>query len=82
MAVIASRPVRHHTALSAYNQAFAAFARWGWDARKAATVMAAIDYLARALDGTRDADVDDLGFELAMRALIAFLEVETVSAQG
>jgi len=101
VAVIASRPVRHVTALTAYDAAFAVFAGWGWDARKAATVMAAIDYLvlgsaietfkggfdrkpaeyageyphlARALDGTTDDDVDDLGFELGLRALIGSLE--------
>jgi AcrR family transcriptional regulator len=101
VAVIASRPVRHVTALTAYDRTFEVFARWGWDATKAATVMAAIDYLvlgsaietfkggfdrkpaeysddyphlARALDGTRDTDVDDLGFELGLRALIAYLE--------
>ncbi len=100
VALIASRPVRHVTALTAYDRAFAVFADWGWDARKAATVMAAIDYLvlgsaietfkggfdrkpaeyaenyphlARALDGTQDENVDDLGFELGLRALIALL---------
>jgi AcrR family transcriptional regulator len=98
VAIIARRPVRHVTALTAYDRAFAAFSSWGWDAKKAATVMAAIDYLvlgsaietfkggfdrkpaeyadeyphlARALDGTHDVDVDDLGFELGLRALIA-----------
>jgi AcrR family transcriptional regulator len=45
VAVIASRPVRHATALSAYDRTFAVFARWGWDEQIAATVMAAIDYL-------------------------------------
>jgi len=106
VAVIASRPVRHATALNAYDQAFAAFARWGWDERRAATVMAAIDYLvlgsaietfkggfdrdpadyadgyphlARTLAGVRDADVDDLGFELGLAALIAKVEAETAS---
>ena len=92
--------MRHVTALTAYDHAFAAFSSWGWDAKKAATVMAAIDYLvlgsaietfkggfdrkpadyaedfphlARALDGTRDDDVDDLGFELGLAALVAWL---------
>jgi hypothetical protein len=100
VAVIASRPVRHVTALTAYDRAFAAFAAWGWDARKATTVMAAIDYLvlgsaietfkggfdrkpaayadeyphlASALNETADDDVDDLGFELGLQALIGYL---------
>ncbi len=101
VATIASRPVRTEVALSAYDSAFAAFARWGWDARTSAAVMAAVDFLvlgscietfaagfdrppaeyepdhphlAAALRATVGDDVDDLGFELGMTALIAWLE--------
>ena len=45
MAVIASRPVRHVTALTAYDRAFARLRALGLGRTKAATVMAAIDYL-------------------------------------
>src|SRR5689334_5496262 len=45
VAIIASRPVRSRVALGAYDEAFAAFARFGWSPRFSATVMAAIDYL-------------------------------------
>ena len=92
--------MQHVTALTAYDKAFAVFAGWGWDEKRAATVMAAIDYLvlgsaietfkggfdrkpaeyagnyphlANALSVTADDDVDDLGFELGLRALIALL---------
>jgi AcrR family transcriptional regulator len=109
VATIASRPVRADIALRAYDYAFAAFARWGWDARTGAAVMAAVDflvlgscietfaagfdrppaeyepeypYLAAALRATSSDDVDDLGFELGMTALIAWLErVEVGSTQ-
>jgi AcrR family transcriptional regulator len=101
VATIASRPVRTHVALSAYDTAFAAFARWGWDRRTSAAVMAAVDFLvlgscietfaagfdrppaeyeagypdlAATLRATASDDVDDLGFELGMAALIAWLE--------
>lgn len=106
VAIIASRPVRSATALSAYERAFAAFEGFGWDARFAATVMAAIDYLvlgsaietfnggfdrpageyedtyphlAAALRAADGADVDDLGFELGLAALIAKVEADTTS---
>lgn len=106
VAIIASRPVRSPTALSAYEGVFAAFERFGWDATFAATVMAAIDYLvlgsaietfkggfdrpaadyeadyphlAAALAVTDGGDVDDLGFELGLAALIAKVEAETTS---
>jgi AcrR family transcriptional regulator len=110
VAAIASRPVRAGVALHAYDYAFAAFDRWGWDRRTGATVMAAIDFLvlgscietfaagfdrppdeyepdyphlAAALRATADDDVDDLGFELGMTALIAWLEqVEPRSTPG
>jgi AcrR family transcriptional regulator len=110
VATIASRPVRTEVALSAYDSAFAAFARWGWDRRTSASVMAAVDFLvlgscietfaagfdrppaeyepdyphlAAALRDTAAEDVDDLGFELGMTALIAWLErVEARSTQG
>ena len=45
VAMIASRPVRTRHRAARLRPAFAAFARLGWDARTAATVMAAIDYL-------------------------------------
>lgn len=100
VATISARPVRTDTALRAYESAFAAFARFGWDGHTAATVMAAIDYLvlgsaietfsggfdrspeeydtgyphlAAALRASGDADIDNLGFELGLTALIAWL---------
>lgn len=106
VAIIASRPVRSATALSAYEGAFAAFEGFGWEPRFAATVMAAIDYLvlgsaietfnggfdrpaaeyedtyphlAAALRAADGADVDDLGFELGLAALIAKVEANTPS---
>ena len=36
-------------------------------------------HLAAVLDETRDIDVDDLGFELGLAALIAKVEAETAS---
>jgi AcrR family transcriptional regulator len=104
VAIIASRPVRSRVALRAYDEAFAAFARFGWTPQFSATVMAAIDYLvlgsaietfkggfdrpsdeyaedfphlAAALKASRDVDVDQLGFELGLAALIAKVEAET-----
>ncbi|MBE2317183.1 TetR/AcrR family transcriptional regulator C-terminal domain-containing protein [Solirubrobacter sp. CPCC 204708] len=106
VAIIASRPVRHTVALRAYDDMFARFARFGWEPRYAATVMAAIDYLvlgsaietfkggfdrpaadyeddfphlAAALHATEGGDIDDLGFELGLQALIAKVEADTTS---
>jgi AcrR family transcriptional regulator len=106
VAIIASRPVKSPIALGAYDEAFAAFAHFGWTPQFSATVMAAIDYLvlgscietfkggfdrpageyaddfphlAAALEASSDVDVDLLGFELGLAALIAKVEAETTS---
>jgi AcrR family transcriptional regulator len=100
VATISSRPVNTHTALGAYDRAFAAFARFGWDGHTSAVVMAAIDFLvlgsaietfkagfhrgagdyaadyphlSAALHAAGDDDIDDLGFELGLAALVAWL---------
>ena len=106
VATVSARPVRTEVALRAYDQAFAAFERFGWDGHTAAVVMAAVDFLvlgsaietfkggfdrpadaydpeyphlASALRAAGDDDVDDLGFELGLRALIAYLEEDPAS---
>ena len=88
------------TALRAYDDGFAAFARFGWDGHTASVVMAAIDFLvlgsaietfkggfdraaedyepdyphlAGALRAAGDDDIDDLGFELGLAALVAWI---------
>jgi AcrR family transcriptional regulator len=100
VATVSARPVNTHTALSAYDRAFAAFARFGWDPHTSAVVMAAVDFLvlgsaietfkagfdrgavdyepdyphlATALHAAGSDDIDDLGFELGLTALIAWL---------
>ena len=100
VATVSARPVRTEVALRAYDQAFAAFERFGWDGHTAAVVMAAVDFLvlgsaietfkggfdrpadeydpayphlASALRAAGDDDVDDLGFELGLAALVAWL---------
>lgn len=105
VATVSARPVRTDVALRAYDQAFAAFERFGWDGHTAAVVMAAVDFLvlgsaietfkggfdrpadeydpayphlASALRAAGDDDVDDLGFELGLRALIALLAEDHV----
>ena len=100
VATISARPVNTHTALRAYDHAFAAFARFGWDGHTASVVMAAVDFLvlgsaietfkggfdrpaadydpayphlASALRAAGDDDIDDLGFELGLSAVVAWL---------
>jgi AcrR family transcriptional regulator len=100
VATVSARPVNTHTALQAYDEAFAAFERFGWDGHTAAVVMAAVDFLvlgsaietfkagfdrgaddyvpayphlAAALRAAGDDDIDDLGFELGLSALVAWL---------
>ena len=100
VATVSARPVRTEVALRAYDQAFAAFERFGWDPHTSAVVMAAVDFLvlgsaietfkggfdrpadeydpayphlASALRAAGDDDVDDLGFELGLAALVAWL---------
>jgi AcrR family transcriptional regulator len=100
VATVSARPVRTDVALRAYDEAFAAFQRFGWDGHTAAVVMAAVDFLvlgsaietfkggfdrpageydpayphlASALRAAGDDDVDDLGFELGLAALVAWL---------
>ena len=100
VATVSSRPVNTHTALRAYDEGFAAFARFGWDGHTASVVMAALDFLvlgsaietfkggfdravedyepdyphlAGALRAAGDDDIDDLGFELGLAALVAWI---------
>ena len=100
VSTVSARPVNTHTALQAYDEAFAAFERFGWDPHTAAVVMAAVDFLvlgsaietfkagfhkgaeeydpayphlAAALRAAGDDDIDDLGFELGLSALVAWL---------
>jgi AcrR family transcriptional regulator len=100
VATVSARPVRTDVALRAYDQAFAAFERFGWDGHTAAVVMAAVDFLvlgsaietfkagfdrgagdyetgypqlAAALRAAGSDDIDDLGFELGLAAVIAWL---------
>jgi hypothetical protein len=110
VATVSARPVRTDVALGAYDRAFAAFERFGWDGHTASVVMAAIDFLvlgsaietfkggfdrpadaydpeyphlASALCAAGDDDVDDLGFELGLAAVVAWLErVEAKTTQG
>jgi AcrR family transcriptional regulator len=106
VATVSARPVNTHTALQAYDEAFAAFERFGWDPHTSAVVMAAVDFLvlgsaietfkggfdrpageyaqdyphlAAALQASEVDDVDDLGFELGLAALIAKVEADTTS---
>lgn len=103
VATVSARPVNTHTALAAYDEAFEAFARFGWDGHTASVVMAAIDFLvlgsaietfkagfdrtpddyaadyphlAGALRAAGDDDIDDLGFELGLAALVAWLNAK------
>ena len=103
VATVSARPVNTHTALHAYDRAFEAFARFGWDGHTASVVMAAVDFLvlgsaietfkggfdrpaaayepdyphlARALRAAGEDDIDDLGFELGLAALVAWLEAK------
>jgi AcrR family transcriptional regulator len=103
VATVSARPVRTGVALRAYDRAFEAFARFGWEGREATTIMAAVDYLvlgsaietfaggfdrepedyaadyphlAAALSASGGADIDDLGFELGLAALIAWLSAK------
>src|ERR1700754_594397 len=100
VATVSARPVRTPVALRAYDRAFAAFERFGWDGHLASRVMAAIDYLvlgsaietftggfdrppdeyedqfphlAAALRATGGDDIDALGFELGLAAVVAWL---------
>jgi AcrR family transcriptional regulator len=100
VATVSARPVNTDTALRAYDHAFAAFERFGWDGHTASVVMAAIDFLvlgsaietfkggfdrpaaeyapdyphlASALRAAGDDDIDTLGFELGLAALVAWL---------
>jgi AcrR family transcriptional regulator len=100
VATVSARPVNTHTALQAYDDAFAAFERFGWDGHTASVVMAAVDFLvlgsaietfkggfdrpaadydpayphlASALRAAGDDDIDDLGFELGLSAVVAWL---------
>ena len=100
VATVSARPVNTDTALRAYDHAFAAFARFGWDGHTASVVMAALDFLvlgsaietfkggfdrprpsyepdyphlASALRAAGDDDIDDLGFELGLAALVAWI---------
>jgi AcrR family transcriptional regulator len=100
VATVSARPVRTDVALRAYDRAFEAFARFGWDGHTASVVMAAVDFLvlgsaietfaggfdrapdeydpayphlAAALRAAGDDDIDDLGFELGLAAVVAWL---------
>ena len=100
VATVSARPVRTDVALGAYDRAFAAFERFGWDGHTASVVMAALDFLvlgssietfkggfdrpadaydpdyphlASALRAAGDDDIDDLGFELGLAAVVAWL---------
>ena len=100
VATVSARPVRTDVALRAYDRAFEAFARFGWDGHTASVLMAAVDflvlgsaietfaggfdrapdeydpaypYLAGALRAAGDDDIDDLGFELGLAAVVAWL---------
>jgi AcrR family transcriptional regulator len=100
VATVSARPVNTDTALRAYDDGFAAFARFGWDGHTASVVMAALDFLvlgsaietfkggfdrsvedyepkyphlAGALRAAGDDDIDDLGFELGLAALVAWI---------
>ena len=100
VATVSARPVSTHTALRAYDRAFEAFSRFGWDGHTASVVMAAVDFLvlgsaietfkggfdrpaeayepnyphlASALRAAGEDDIDDLGFELGLAALVAWL---------